>query len=189
MFEEQKKVELMKLKKAIEEGEVDERIIYALEKINSKKNFFTLSSCSGRVTLMEVKKFWKKGNVKFYKKWHDKVSVKEIKEALNYKGNKEIWFLVEGTILHIKCKYIEDAIKVVTIARECGLKRSGIFSLKNYPIVELEDDLKLSFPIFIEKLLVDEKYIKTIVKKANYLLQRTWRNLRRFVKQFDEEFY
>ncbi|RLF92142.1 hypothetical protein DRN82_00495, partial [Thermococci archaeon] len=56
-FERAKKEALMSLEIALRRGEVDEDIIPLLEKINSMENYFTTSSCSGRISVMEMPHF------------------------------------------------------------------------------------------------------------------------------------
>ncbi len=51
-FDEQKDKAMEGLRKALKEGKVDEDIIPLLEKINSLENYFTTSSCSGRISVM-----------------------------------------------------------------------------------------------------------------------------------------
>ena len=61
-------------------GKWDEKIISLCEKINSKENYYTTSSCSGRILLMVDQS--KKGEDLFLFVSHDKVSFKELKEKL-----------------------------------------------------------------------------------------------------------
>ena len=55
-FLEDKKRTLTNLELAIREGLVDEEIIPILNKINNLNNYYTTSSCIGRVGIMEIPK-------------------------------------------------------------------------------------------------------------------------------------
>ena len=62
-------------------GKWDEKIISLCEKINSKENYYTTSSCSGRILLMIEQE--KKGENLFLFVSHDKISFKELKNEID----------------------------------------------------------------------------------------------------------
>ena len=71
-------------------------------------------------------------------------------------------------ILHIACRTIDDANKVLKIARDIGLRRSGIIADSNIIIVEVCSTEQMDVPIAKNgKLIVDKGYIKIIVDIAN----------------------
>lgn len=61
-------------------GKWDERIKKLCEKVNNLNNFYTTSSCSGRIILMMEQE--KKGKDLFLKTWHDKISLNILKSDL-----------------------------------------------------------------------------------------------------------
>ncbi|MEK6833409.1 MAG: tRNA wybutosine-synthesizing 3 family protein [Nanoarchaeota archaeon] len=62
-------------------GKWDKKIKKLCDKINFLRDFYTTSSCSGRVILMIEQD--KKGKDLFLKTWHDKINLSELKRVLN----------------------------------------------------------------------------------------------------------
>ena len=79
-FNQRKKDVLSKTDKS-SAGKWDGKIISLCDKINSEENYYTTSSCSGRIILMINQE--KKGENLFLFVSHDKVSFKELKSVLN----------------------------------------------------------------------------------------------------------
>src|SRR3989338_2565012 len=69
-FDQQKRDNLKRLDKSIKKS-IDERIRGIVEFLNSLPAYFTTSSCSGRVMLLERKKSWKKDS-RFVYREHEK---------------------------------------------------------------------------------------------------------------------
>jgi len=57
------------LEKAMKNGEVDEKALPIIEKLNGVEEFFTTSSCSGRIVILEVPSLGKKVDARFLGKW------------------------------------------------------------------------------------------------------------------------
>jgi len=53
------------LKEVIQKGEVDLRIIDTLNILNSKENYYTTSSCAGRIILIEIEEIGDKKESNF----------------------------------------------------------------------------------------------------------------------------
>ncbi|MGD9275594.1 MAG: tRNA wybutosine-synthesizing 3 family protein [Candidatus Pacearchaeota archaeon] len=172
-FNQRKSSVLSKLDKSTK-GSWDKKIISLCEKINKKENFYTTSSCAGRIVLL-IDKDEERGNL-FLKVWHDKISFEELKKTLDEINKKEnIKFKMESCILHVACENLTDAQKLLDEAREIGWKRSGMITSKNKIILELNSTEKLEFPIMRRgKLLVDENFLKIIVSEANKKLEKAW---------------
>ena len=84
-------------------GSIDKEILPLINKINSHNNYYTTSSCSGRIVLL-IKKSDKKTDTKWLFKKHSNVKFNEIKKALTNISQYEIWFRFEPAIFHIACK-------------------------------------------------------------------------------------
>lgn len=190
-FRERKEKFLEKLEDAKKKKEIDEDILQVLELINSLKNYFTTSSCSGRIILLKPGKTKKDSEILF--KEHLKAEYNEIlakiKELIE-KGIKEIWLKVDPVILHVDCRDLESARRMLDIARESGWKRSGLMVIRPWRyLLELESTERLETIIVYDgKLLPSEEYLKILLKKANERLKRTKEKLRRFFKRIKEEF-
>jgi tRNA wybutosine-synthesizing protein 3 len=164
-------------------GSWDKKIAGLCNKINKKKNYYTTSSCAGRVVLLKYSDT--KQEDAFLFRTHDKISFNEIKDALekiskSYNGLVE--FQQSCCILHIACLTLNDAQAIVNKAKEAGWQRSGIIGGKRN-IVELHSTESMSFPIMNnEKILVNNDFLKLIVEIANNKLERTWNKINRLKK-------
>lgn len=101
-FPNNKKTFLSKLDKS-KKGDLDQKIIPLINLINQKPNYYTTSSCSGRVYL------WRGSGKKNETQWL-KVSHDLIKE--DFFQTKEpglIWLRQEDFILHVCCDNLEHA--------------------------------------------------------------------------------
>ncbi|MFH0817349.1 MAG: hypothetical protein V1909_01815 [Candidatus Micrarchaeota archaeon] len=166
-----------------EKKQVDERVLGIIEKINSNFKLVTSSSCSGRITLLEITE--KKGDAHFYKKWHREVSFEEVwGAASSYGGRHKLWFRCEPFIIHIFAKDLDSANSLVKLARKAGFKRGGIWGFrKDWPFLELMGTSEFSLPVFDEKILVSKEHLEYIVRTANLTLRKNYSQLERFEAQ------
>ncbi|MET1124540.1 MAG: hypothetical protein ABWW66_04655 [Archaeoglobaceae archaeon] len=156
---------------AKERGEIDHDIVEVLDFINSLPNYVTLSSCSGRIAVVDTPKVGDKAAARFAGKWHREVSVEEVEEAA--KTCESVgWLIQYPPIIHVACRSIEDARFLLEIANNAGFRRSGVISLKNL-IVEISSLERMELPVSVEgELLVDRDYLELVVKFANEKLRR-----------------
>jgi len=147
-------------------GDVDKPIIPLIDYINKLDNYYTTSSCSGRIMLLTQAE--KKPDVKWLYVSHEKVTLKNIMKTLVNPPEEMVWLRQENLILHVACRTIDDANKLLKISRDIGLRRSGIIADSNIIIVEICSTEKMDVPVSKNgKLIVSNDYIKTIVKIAN----------------------
>ena len=174
-FLDDKKRTLTNLELAIRENLVDEEIIPTLNKINNLDNYYTTSSCIGRVGIMEIPK---DKNPKLYSrwlgKWHHYATYDEMFDALKERKNGYIVFVMNSPILHIACKDIESAKKMLELAIHSGLKASSIKSVSDRRvIVEILTTYKVDAPIGEDgKLFVDDNYLKFLLDYSNLKLKK-----------------
>tara|TARA_Y100000034_G_scaffold79823_1_gene95807 strand:+ start:18393 stop:18965 length:573 start_codon:yes stop_codon:yes gene_type:complete len=182
-FQQRKKDILSKLDKSSKKS-WDKKILELCEKINSLGNYYTTSSCSGRVVLMIDQDKKEKGL--FIKVYHNLISFQDFKKDLDNiakKNKKLIKFKLEPCILHVACKSPEEAFKIYNIAKFSGWKKSGLISFGNRAIVELNSTEKLEFPIIDKgKILVDDIFIKVIVKESNKKFKKIWEKIEKLEK-------
>lgn len=146
----------------------DEKIKPLCDKINFKENYFTTSSCSGRITI--VKTTENKIEDAFLFKSHEKVTFVQIKKIVN--SIEEVaYFRMEACALHVACKNFDDAIKLLDIARSIGFKKSGIISdKKGRFICEMFSTESISAPINKD---ISDDYLRLLIKEANKKLEKT----------------
>ncbi|GBE19548.1 hypothetical protein BMS3Abin17_00272 [archaeon BMS3Abin17] len=165
-------------------GCYDKRIAKLCEKINSLENYYTTSSCAGRVVIMVDEDRKKKGL--FVNVYHDLIDFKSLKKDLieaSKKNKKLIKFKQEPCILHVACRSLEDAKEVYEKAKLVGWKRSGIISSGKRFVVEMISTEKLEFPIIESgKILVDDVFLKIIVRESNKNLKKSWEKIEKLRK-------
>jgi len=172
-FKDMKKKQLSRKDKS-NIGKWDLRIKGLCEKINDMDNYYTTSSCGGRIVL--VKGLDKKSEGAFVFRTHKKISFNEIKKALrgvDYNGLVE--FKMSCCILHVACACLKDAQKLVDKAKFAGWKRSGIMASGRRFMVELLSTENIEFPVMNNgKILVDDDFLRLVVEGANKKLERSW---------------
>lgn len=177
------------LQNKICEGEVDKEILPLIERINSQSDYFTTSSCAGRIVLLQLPELGDKENAEFLGKWHRNVEVEEVIEVFTKaKDNQNVFLLAQSPIIHVRCRTLDSAITLRNIAVESGLKYSTLKSLKmnskSEPVkivVEILSSENIHVPIAKgKKLYPDEDYLRFIVENANSALTRAQEKIKRF---------
>lgn len=165
-------------------GKWDKKIVFLCKKINCLDDYYTTSSCSGRVLLMINQE--KKSHNLFLAVSHELISFNWLKNNLNQiiknkKLNKLlIKFKCEPPILHVICRNLESASLLLEKAKSSGMKHSGIHYLGKNPILEINGDDRLEFPIIDQhKILIDDNFLKLIVKESNKKLKKSWKMIKK----------
>ena len=160
---------------------IDGAILPLIKKINSKKDYYTTSSCAGRILLLKEKE--KKQKDIFLFVTHEKISFKELRRALDNISYKNlVYFKQEPCILHVACSSLKNAELLVKKARNCGWKKSGIVIGRKI-ICQLISTEYITLPIMLNnKLLVNDAYLKLLVKEANKKLMRTREKIKKLEK-------
>lgn len=173
-FELQKRIAMEKLEDALRKNLVDGDIISLLEKINSLESYFTTSSCSGRIVVMEMPDLGDKLNARWLGKWHREVSPEEVKAALASHNGGMLWFMLHSPILHVASRSLEDAVKLLNLGIQSGFKNSSIKSVSHKKlIVELYSTERLDVPLGEDgEIWIDDGYLERIVGMANRQLRR-----------------
>jgi len=174
-FTKNKKQTLEKLEVAKKEKLVDEGIIPIIDIINLNENYYTSSSCYGRIVLLELPDLGDKKNAEFLGKWHRKIMPEDVFLALEKSSGKgQLWFLAQSPIIHVYAKNIESADKLVKIAVTCGFKHSSFKTNKKNIIVEIASTERIDVPVGLNgKLYCDKKYIFLLVDIANKVFKKS----------------
>ena len=177
------------LKKAMENNEVDKKAIPIIEKLNGIDEFFTTSSCSGRIVIMELPSIGNKIDARFLGKWDDKIKIQDIKNALENAEKGEIWMLAQPPIFQVSASDVNAASKLIKVAKQSGFKNSGIRSIGKRVTVEVRSTEEVDVPLGIDgKLLCDEKYLSLLVSLANEIMERAKNKLSILEKNLSTEF-
>ena len=130
-FENAKKQALEKLetRDQSKKGCVDAAIIELVEEINKQENYFTTSSCAGRIALTQLAHSGRKSETEWFFVSHNTIQDEDILNKSEL-PEEELWFKMESSIIHICCKTIEDAEKLINLAKDAGYKRAHLISIK-----------------------------------------------------------
>lgn len=151
-------------------GEIDKNIRQICSLINSREEYYTASSCSGRIVLLEAETA-KKDEAKWLFVSHSETDFDSVNEKLN--SSSDVWLRQEGAILHICCRDLKSAEKLVNLFRNAGFKRAGIISANNRFVVEIISSEHLCAPVIKKgRRIADEEYLKILVSEANQKIRQ-----------------
>ena len=188
-WEKRKKAFLARLSRDRCTGYFDEEMYSLVSIINSHPLMYTTSCCSGRISMLEVKNPWTKLNARVIGKWHKKIEKEEVLEKISlYEGKKEpnLWIIVQPPIIHVSCKNLETASKLVVYARNSGFKESGIFFANSKRVmVEIRSSEKTSIPLVLNgKKMLNEQNFNELIEYLNSLLENLKLKIERLEKNF-----
>ncbi len=183
-FENSKKICLEKQDKS-KIGGIDKEILNLVNIINSKENYYTTSSCAGRITLLMHKEQYRKNECEWLLQSHDIITFEQAKEALNkIKPEHDVWLKMESAIMHIACKTIDDASNLLNLFKPHGFKRSGINSIGNKIILEIMTTDRIDTIVAKNgDIIIDDNYLKIVIEESNKKLK----NQRNKIKKMEEE--
>jgi tRNA wybutosine-synthesizing protein 3 len=180
-FLQRKKDILSKLDKS-SIGDWDEQIKSLCEKINKSDDFYTTSSCSGRIIIMIDQDKKAPGLFEFVS--HRLIELKDIVRGIPKEQAKlDLKFKSEPPIIHIACRTLEGAESILRKAMNTGWKRSGIISMGKNIVVELISTEKIEFPLVKKgKVLVNDEFLEIVIERANNNLKKGWNKIKELKK-------
>lgn len=184
-FENEKKQALEKLIKFdnSKKGSIDKDILPLVKQINKHPDYYTTSSCAGRIMIIKPSK------IKHEAEWlfssHDYPKFKDISEILNNLPKETIWLRMEPPILHIAARDMDSADVLLKKANAAGFRRPSILSFKKRVVIEIMIPSKMDVPISKQgKLLVSEIYFKFLLKEANKKLKESRKKIIKLTNLF-----
>lgn len=169
-------------------GRMDEDFIPLCDFVVKTKNYFTSSCCAGRIALISLGEEETKMESAFYRKWHRKVSESEVIEAVKEFNGKILWLKQEPLILHLGTNTIQNARKILALCEKAGIKRAGIKVAKEGRfIVEMLGTQNITIPIKDTGIVIDEKYLKYLVKKSNEKFEKNQELIKKLAKLAKKE--
>jgi tRNA wybutosine-synthesizing protein 3 len=179
-FNEHKQQALKKLEKAIHNKKVDSKILPILYSINDSNEFFTTSSCAGRIIVLQLPEIGDKKQAVFLGRWHRTVSEDEVVSALDQYMSGQIWLLAQPPIFHIGCKTLENANLLMKTGIMSGFKHSGIRSISGQIIVELQSTERMDIPLgYNGKQVIPNSHILFFIETANRAIIKAQKKLDR----------
>jgi len=168
-------------------GDIDKQILPLVKLINNNIDYYTTSSCAGRIMILSDSSSGKKFDVKWLFSSHDRVEYPEIEKCLKNLPKEAVWLRMEPPIIHIACSTMESADNLMKIANDAGFRRSALLSFKKRKIVEIMIPEKLDVPISSNgHIIVTEDYLKTVLEHANDRLIKSRKKLTKLEKFFKE---
>ncbi|MCF7798310.1 hypothetical protein K9M74_00235 [Candidatus Woesearchaeota archaeon] len=191
-FKQQKKQTLEKLYKPDQskKGTVDKRLEELINLVNEHPDYYTTSSCSGRISLFTDHNSLNKADAEWLFVTHEQADVKEILQQLQQElPASTLWLRQEGFIFHVCAKNLPTANKLMQFAQANGFKKTTILGASKRFIVEILSTQRIDAPLAQEgKLLVTEKYIQFLTSLANEKLAKTHEQINRLKNAWINEF-
>lgn len=175
-FPNEKKMYLAKQDKS-KKGDIDEKVIPLLKIINSKEDYYTTSSCSGRVYL------WigsgKKNETQWIKVSHELID-ETFFSILPVEG--VVWLRAEPFILHIACKDLGAANQLLEKSRQI-YKKSCLLSASNKILVEIRGSEMIDMPLYQDGKILYSGELSWLVQLVNDKLRHMWDGMEKFSKK------
>lgn len=190
MFDDEKKQYMDKLygPDKSKKGCVDEFLISLIDDINSTENYFTTSSCSGRISIFTMNNSKNKYDSDWILVSHEKVKFEDILEAVKNLPDALVRFKSEPMILHVCCRSLDDAQKLMYVAHEAGLKDSGIISTRKRFIVKIVGSDRVDSPIAKDgKLMVSVEYLEWLTDIVNEKLDKVHARIEKLHETFENK--
>lgn len=160
---------------------VDKGILTLLDIINNNENYYTSSSCFGRIVLLELPQIGDKKQAKWLGKWHRPIEPSEILKVVKKAKTGQLWLLAQPPIIHITAKTNNAADNILKTAISSGFKNSGIKSIGKKIVVEICSTERLDSPVGVNgQLLCNKEYLQLLVSIANEVIDRSTEKLHRF---------
>ena len=168
-------------------GSIDIPILPLVRRINQLDDYFTTSSCSGRISITkELEGITKHRNAWIFKS-HNKISVEELERISLPEELCIIKF--ETVILHLAARDVKSGLRMLRVARESGWKKSGIISAKrNKVTLECSSTEYLAMPFSKNcERLPSKKLLMLFIEEANKKLDSAHKKIYRFLEDINKE--
>lgn len=187
-------------------GKIDEPIVELVNKVNADPDYYTTSSCSGRITLID-RRSKKKSDAKWLYKTHEQADAEDcwkiVEEYVAQKkefvriivdegncGEGVLWLLLEGMILHVACRNQRKAEELLNLARP-KFKHSGVIALGDKWVVEIRSSERMEVPISIADIngdcrpnLVNKEEFFKMIEIGNEKIEDNKKAIDKFLKEF-----
>lgn len=165
---------LTALTHACQTNEVDTQILPLLTQVNTNPHYYTLSSCAGRILLLQLPAIGDKRHAVFLGCWHQPINIDDVTTALQQATTGTIWLLAQAPIIHLGTDTLQAAETMVKNGNSAGFKNSAIRSLGKRIIIELASTERLDTPIGLDTTCYcPPAYLSLLITISNEVLQRS----------------
>ncbi|MEW5896650.1 MAG: tRNA wybutosine-synthesizing 3 family protein [Nanoarchaeota archaeon] len=188
VFQNEKKTYLAKIDKS-KKGNVDEKIIPLVSLINSKDNYYTTSSCSGRVCLWKGN--GKKNETEWIKVSHNLIGNDFIgndfirNDFLAINDENLVWLRLEPFILHVACRDITSGNALLQKAKQI-YKKSSLLSVSNKIVVEIRGSEFMEMPLYENRKLLFSGDMQWLAGLLNKKMKQIWKGTSKFQRIIEE---
>ena len=174
-FDNEKKTFLEKGDRS-KKGSIDARVIPILNILNVHPDYYTTSSCSGRVYL------WRGSGKKNETEWL-KVSHELIDDDFFIIDNADglVWLRVEPFILHVACRDLAAVHRLLTIVRT-QYKKSCLLSLGKKLVIEIRGSEFVEMPLYQDDRMLFSGELSFLTGMVNKKLTAIFSGLERFAR-------
>ncbi len=166
MFSKNKEAALRR-KDHSKKGSIDEEVVPALEAINAMPDFYTTSSCAGRIVLLREPRSRKKKDFEWLYVSHSEPDITRIRAALDKLPKDKVWLRMEPFIIHVCSRDMGSAERFLAVMRKAGLKHSGILAARKRIVIEVAGNERMDVPVAAEgRMLVGEEYLGRVTREA-----------------------
>ncbi|CAJ1087359.1 tRNA wybutosine-synthesizing protein 3 homolog [Xyrichtys novacula] len=167
---------------------VDEDIEHVVFLLNSCEEYFTTSSCSGRLTLIDGVTDScgvQKQNCVWLFVSHQKCKPEDLMCGLA-RSRADAVLKFEPFVLHVQCRQLKDAQLLHSVAVNSGFRNSGLTVSKTGKILmAVRSTHGMEVPLTNNGILmVDHEYIHFLTKIANQKMEENLRRIQRFHQNF-----
>ena len=156
------------------ENKVDLEILHVINRINEFAQYYSTSSCAGRIVLLSKANFRGKYTAEFVYKNHSPLNpeaIIELKNSMKRPFAGQLYFNVEPPTYHVVCNTFEDAMQIHQLALEVALGYSMFKSIKKSIVVEIRGTGLLQVPIGLDnKVYITDEHLDFILALGNEVL-------------------
>ncbi len=167
----------------LEIGYLDTDILDVLIELFARPDSYPVSSCSGRIVVVDSDYPWERSETNLVFKKHTPVEPHEILDVMNRPFSRRLWLSVQGPIYHVYTVSIDAALGLLEVARKAGFKHSGILSCNSSCVVELRTGVRLAAPLADADGRLDDREIEWLVGIANRVLSEAKERNRRLLRE------
>lgn len=175
------------LQKNINHQKIDVKALPILEALNAREDYFTTSSCAGRIVLMQIPGIGKKRGAEFLQKWENNIDVEAVHTAAKLGKTGELWLMAQPPIFHVAANDLSAAGTLVAVAKQSGFKNSSIKAIGRKIIVEISSTEELDVPLGRNgRMFCPDDYIELIVDIANEIIETIDGKLNTLLRTIDD---
>ncbi|XP_051712317.1 tRNA wybutosine-synthesizing protein 3 homolog isoform X3 [Oryctolagus cuniculus] len=166
-------------------GSVDEDAVEIVQLLNAQEQFFTTSSCAGRILLLDggINGFEVQKKQCCWLLVTHKPCVKEDMIVALRKANGDAILKFEPFVLHVQCRQLRDAQILHAVAINSGFRNSGItVGKRGKTILAVRSTHGLEVPLSHNgKLMVTEEYVDFLLNIANQKMEENKKRIESYM--------